>query len=315
MHKEKVKRKCSKTQFLELLLSLIKSGMQFPYALKALCKNPYTGSFAELMKSEIENGSSVSESICSLCRKYKGLEVILSTAEESGNIVQALEDCVIELKEKEEEHRNLAAVLAYPVMVCLLALGFCFVLIVFGLPYISLIADVSEEDFMNTVFAANIWLLVSVILIFSVIRYVLHKEDFCRAVFCNLYYLNKNSVSMEDAFLILLKKSFKNKKDLKSISFILRGLRDGKKLNEVCETSGRFDSFSVLWLFAAEENGNTQAGLKAVMEHYQNKHKQTREQIQRVIEPLFMAVCGVYILILITGCVVPVFLSLGNKIL
>lgn len=315
MQRKMIKRKLGLTDFFELLLSLTQSGFPLTSALKTLSDKKETEVYAGKIRSFIEEGEGVSKALCAVNRKLKPYETLLAVTEETGDISPALKGIVEELKEAEEGRRNLAAVSIYPSAVCLLSLSLSIVLLKYGVPYISLIAQINKSEIIKTIAAANLTLLCLLILLFIFIWYFWSRYDFETFLFRNLYYLNKSSVGMEEAFTLLLEEKSFSKKELKCISFILEGLREGKILYKVFEESGRFDIFCLSWLYIAGESGEVSEAMQKIYENYKIKKKNLRERVQQTIEPVLIAISGIYILTLISGCIIPVFMSLGSKIL
>ena len=312
--KMKAKPLCVK-DFLELFLSLLQSGYPFTLALRILMQKDETKTYAGKILEAVENQGSVTNAVCSLYKKLNMYKTMLMTAEESGDIVPALSGVIEELKESEEDRRNLMVSAVYPVFVCILALAMSVVLIKYGLSYITLISEVDEKEIIRSVVTAVIFLFACVSIVFSLTLYSCRRFDFPYLFFRNLYYLNKSSVGMEEALRLLLREKYFSEKELKCVSKILSGIREGKPLWLMCDKTGMFDVFTVSWLFIAGESGDVEKGFLKIYESYRNKRIKARESARRSMEPLLLAVCGIYVVILIAGCVIPVFLNLGSKIL
>lgn len=315
MHAEGIGKDRRVSAFMELFLSLTESGFPLVGALKVLSQKKETKQFARAVLEKLEQSGSISQALCTTARRLSKYETLLMTAEETGDIVPSLREITEELKERDEAKRNLTAAAVYPVFVCLLAAAFSIVLIVWGIPYINLIAGVNKEDMVKTVAAANLWLILSLSMVFFLTGLFTHRYDFAFMLFRNLYYLNKSSVGMEDSLLVLMKDSAFKGKNLRCIAAILQGLRGGEKLWRICERIRGLDAFTIAWLYITEENGEVGQGFKKIYENYSAKRKSAAETAGRFMEPCLLGISGVYILILISGCVIPVFMSLGVKIL
>ncbi len=315
MHGKMMIKKTDLTEFFELLLSLIQSGFTLTSALKILSDKKETEKYAKKIRPLIEEGESVSKALCAVNRKLEPYETLLAVTEETGEIGPALKGIVEELKEAEEGRRNLIAVSLYPAAVCLLSLSLSIVLLNYGVSYINLIAEISNRQIIKTVVAANLTLLCLMLLLFILLRYFWYRYDFETFLFRDLYYLSKSSVGMEEAFILLLGEKSFSKKELKCITYILGGLREGKSLYKVFEESGRFDVFCLSWLYIAGESGEVIKATEKIYENYRIKKKYSRERAQQILEPVLIAMSGIYVLILICGCVIPVFMTLGSKIL
>ena len=315
MQKMMIKKSSSIVQFMELLSSLTKSGFTISRALKALEENPLTEVMAGKALDMIAEGCNVSSALCSLSVRLKGFEILLDTAEETGDIESLLEEICEQLKQSEESRKSLVAALVYPVFICLLALCLSLFLTVYGIPYINLIADVKKEELVKAVIRANLWLIFSSAVLVVVLCFLMHRRDFESRLFLSLYSLSESGVGMEEAFQVLLKERGFSKRDLKCISFILQGIREGRTLYENVLQSRRFDAFCISWLSAAEAGGDVKGVLKTVSEHYKKERKEAEELAVRFMEPALSGLCGIYVLILISGLVIPIFMSLGANIL
>ena len=305
MHAESIGKDKKVSVFMELFLSLTESGFPLVGALKVLSQKKETKQCAEAVLEKLEQSGSISQALCTGCRSLSRYETLLMTAEETGDIVPSLREITEELKERNEAKKSLTAAAVYPVIV----------LIVWGIPYINLIAGVNKEDMVRTVAAANLWLILSISMVFFLTGWFTHRYDFAFMLFRNLYYLNKSSVGMEDSLLVLMKDSAFKGKNLRCIAAILQGLRGGEKLWKICEKIRGLDAFTIAWLYITEENGEAGRGFKKIYENYSAKRKSAAETAGRFMEPCLLGISGVYILILISGCVIPVFMSLGVKIL
>ena len=308
-------KKTGVTQFLELFLSLVQSGFSVTAALRALSKEKGTGFYAIKISMKIGQSRSFSKALCTISRKLKPYAVLLMSAEETGDITLVLKGVVEDLKEQEKDLKNLIASLIYPLFICIMALALSGFLISYGIPFINLISQVNEKQMIKAVITANIWLVLASLITVCLIRFFSHKHDFCYALFQNLYHLNLNNIGMEETFLLLLRQKDFKKKDLKCISHILSGLRAGKNISDVCRLCKRFDIYALSWLFAAEQSGDVTKSLEKIYEYYKEKRRVLRENIRRFLEPVLLAVCGGYVVILIAGLVVPIFMNLGTKLL
>lgn len=308
-------RKMSVMEFLELLLSLIKSGFSIPISLEVLREKEETKKYSSIITDALEKGAAFSDALCKLSKKLSLYESIFNASCQTGDIVPALSFAVEEMKETEKNRRNIIASAVYPLSVCVLALVLSIILLKYGISYVSLIAQIREELIIKTIISAVLWLICSTGGIILITTNLWRRYDFECTLFKSLYYLNKNAVGMEEAFCILLRERSFTKKDLRCISQILYGLRSGEGLYRMCEKSRRFDVFTSAWLFTAGESGEVNDGLMKIYENYREKQKTLRKASQRFMEPSLLAVTGIYVLILISGCVIPVFMSLGSKIM
>lgn len=308
-------KKLEITAFLELLCSLLKSGLALNHCLESLNENPSCRKYASKIKMGLENSESAGHAIISVCRKLTMYESMLLSAEKTGDIVPVLENITEEMKEEKERKYDTVIICLYPAVIILIAFTLSFLLLIFALPYIQLVSYVDRLTFIKGIILANIWLAVSVTLTAFFIIYCSGKSDFQYRLFRTLYYLSLNRVSLDDSFSLVLRENAANRKGSKIVGGILSGIRNGKKLSVLCQEGGYFDSFCNAWLCTAEENGEMTGSFKKIFLHYKYERKKQKETVKRFIEPVIMFDTGVYILTLVTVCIVPVFQNLGSTLL
>lgn len=307
-------KKADITQFLELLCSLLKSGLSVNYSLNSLYENPACSKFASSIKIRLEKSETVGHALSCLCKKMASYETMLMSAEKTGDIVPVLENITEELKEEKEEKNNIIIVSLYPVIITVFAFVLSLLLLIYGLPYIQQISDISRESVIKGIVYANIWLIFSVTVTLCIIIFFSKKTEYQYSFFRTLYYLSLNSVSIDDSIKIILRGNAKKTKQTKITAGILNGIREGKKLSGLCKEAGCFDVFCTAWLLAAEGTGEMTASFEKIFIHYKAERKRDKEASQRFLEPGIMLVTGIYILILVSVCVVPVFRNLGNSL-
>ena len=308
-------RRLGTAQFLELLLSLAESGVPVPVAVRLLEKRPETERLAEKIRKEMEDGGTLCEALCGLSGKLSEFETMLSAAEETGDIVPALSGIAEELREMDDDRKNLAAIIIYPLAVCVLSLTGGIFLAVRGIQYIKVIADLDGQEIIKNLSAATVWPVAVYPLLLVAALHEYKKYDFQYVFFRNLYYMSVSHVGMEDAFRVLLGEKPFTKKDTACVAGMLRGIRDGRKLSDVFVQSGRFDMFTTAWLSVTDGNGELVRGFEKIYENYRKKRRETRELLRRFLEPALTAVCGIYVLLLAAGCIIPVFGSLGKLVM
>ena len=242
-------KKLNLTQFMELLLSLIQSGYPLSGGLRILSKREETKRYAKKLLEVIEEGGSFSQAVTAISSRLEKFETLIDSAEESGDIVPALSAVLEELKEGEEDVKKLVLYSLYPSGVCILALTLSIAMIKFALPFINLIAELDAKTAEKMIITANVFLILSLTVLYMFIHFYSKRFDFQYYLFENLYFLNKSSVAMEEAFTVLLGEKSFSKRELKRISFIHKGLREGRSLYELGEECGCFDPFTEGWLF------------------------------------------------------------------
>lgn len=312
MRTDFLKRSIKIEEFLELFLSLTESGISIIQALKSLAEGSETKLMAEFVLEKLKQSQSLSKALCSLSKKLKGYEELILTAEKTGNIIPPLRTVVEELKEKNESKKELIASSLYPSVIICVAAGLSLVLIKYALPFIKQVAIVEEKQMMRGIIEADLWLVLSIPLILLTAGFYSGKYNFEICLFQTLWIFEVGGIPVIKAITMLMKKGRRIKNDTKVLAQICEGLRSGKSLYVSCSKTQRFNTFTRAWLLTAEESGQAGNCFYKIYIHYKKLKDENRKRIKRFSEPFMTGVCGIYILILVIKCIVPVFETLGE---
>ena len=310
-----LKKKMTERQFLELFLSLLEGGFSVASALAVLMEGRETESYARIICRGIAEDKSISDSLCRVSPALERYRMMTAACEQTGEIIPALKNITEEMEQKEEGRKNLIASALYPAFIMVLALTLSIVFGKWGIPSLRQIARVDEKKLVKALIFANGFLLVTVPLLIFLMREMTRKHDFSYSLFTNLYYLSLSGVGMEQALSVILGEGHMKKKELKKILEIRKELRGGKSLYEVFGTSGLCDTFTLSWLGVAENSGNAAEAFLKISTRYRMKKKEVREKALKITEPSLMVLCGIYVALIAAGCVIPVFMSLGEGII
>ena len=311
----KIQKRMNERQFLELFLSLLEGGFSVPSALTVLKESEETKRYARIISISLGNDKSLSDSLCGLSKQLEHYRMMSAACEETGEIIPALKNITEELSEKEEGKRNLIVSALYPAFIMVLALSLSAVFGKIGIPALKQIAAVDEKELLKALISANTFLLVTVPSLILLIRYRTQRHDSSYLLFTNLYYLSLAGVGMEEALTVIMNEGRMKKRELKKILGIRKELRGGKSLYEAFRDSGLADTFTLSWLGVAEKSGNAKEAFLKVSRRYGEKKKEAREKALKLTEPALMALCGIYVALIAAGCVIPVFVSLGEGII
>lgn len=314
MRIKKHEKKTDITSFLELLCSLLKSGLSVNHCLENLAENPTCREYVFIIKRELENSETAGHALICSSRKLNRYEAMLFSAEKTGSIVPVLENITEEMREEKEQKYEMFIICLYPAVIILLALVLSFLLLFYALPFIQQVSYVDRTTVIKGIVWANAWIVVSFFITVFLILYFSGKSDFQYRFFRTLYYLSLNRVSTDDSVRLLLRENAADRRGSGITAKILNGLREGRKLSELCLEAGFTDGFSNAWLCAAEGNGEMTVCFEKIFFHYKAERKRHKEAVRRFLEPVIMADTGIYILILITVCIVPVFSNLGSTL-
>ena len=302
-------------QFLDALVSLLESGLPVVVAVDCLCAEQKLGKYAAAIKQKLQRSESFSDSLCSISGQMESFRAMITGAEESGNIVPVLKNILEEQKQKSDYKKSLITLMIYPAVIIVLSITLSLLLLVYGVDYINQIADINENQIKSGIGMALIWLLIAALLFTSGVLYLFHRYDFEYKTFKSLWYMNRACIGMEEALLILLKEGLFSRDKRRILGNVLKGIQSGKSFYMVWDENGRTDSFSLAWLYTAEQNGNILGALEKIQEHYEEKRKKDLETVSHLIEPAVAGGCGIYVLIIVIRCIVPIFQSLGSTIL
>lgn len=301
-------------EFLELFAVLIKNGFSIQKALDVLGSQKKTEKYAGKIRSSLEKGISIPKSFSSLSSRTKTYESILCAACESGDITPALELMIRELKEKNERKKALIIESAYPVFVLCLAQVLTFLLLAYGIDYLGAIVKIERSQMVKGLIAADLWLLFSSLLLISFCSYTASKHRFEIKLFESLLALIRCEKNLEKLLKTVIQGSDFKERDIKAVSVIIREIRNGQPFYRACRKSGRFDEFTFSCLFVAEESGEVTKSFERIATHYSKKRADAGRMIQKIMESGEILVCGIYILLLVIFCAVPIFENLGSTL-
>lgn len=301
--------------FLELFLSLLESGISIPFSLKILSKDYKTSYYAKEILHSMETNNSFTISLCRLSKKLNSYEQILSIAEETGDVIPVLRNVIAEITDREESVKQVISILIYPFVVVSFSSVLSFVLLKYGVPYFGYLTDVSEEDLYHGVLCAALWIISAFLILIVFTGYQLTCFNFPNKFFRNLNFLTQSRISIDKSLSLLIQNDGFNNRERKIISMILNRIRNGDFLYKACSDIKKFDIYTNAWLTVVQNSGNVQECFARLYEHYSIAKRKRHETVIKFLEPGILLIIGIYILILMILCVIPVFLSLGATIL
>lgn len=301
-------------EFLELFLVLIKNGFSIQKTLELLEAQKRSAKYALRIKNELEKGAGIPYGISSLSPKIRAYESILCSAAESGDISPALELIIMELKEKQERRRLLAVESAYPVFVLLLAQLVTIFLIVYGPEYLGAVVQIDKGQMIKGLLLSDLWLFLASLMMAGFCIYITVKNMFEKKLFCSLGALIKCDKNLERLLKTVIQGRDFKERDIKAISLIIREIRSGLPFYEACRKTRRFDEYTLSCLYAAEESGEVTQSFERISNHYTKKNKDGAKIVGKVIESGEILICGIYILLLVIYCAVPIFENLGGTL-
>ena len=301
-------------EFLELFLVLLKNGFSIQKALEVLESQKKTAKYAQKIRTSLEKGISIPKSFASLSKQTETYESILYASCESGDITPAVELIIHELKEKLERRRLLIIQSADPVFVLIITQILTFILMVYGIDYLSVIVKIERSQMIKGLVISDLWLVFSSLIMVWLCTYITAKHRFEKKLFCSLVSLIRCEKNLERLLKTVILGSDFKERDIKAVSLIIRDIRNGSPFYEACRRTGRFDDFTFSCLFVAEQSGEVTQSFERIAGHYSKKTEDAKVIIQKVIETGEILVLGIYIMLLVILCVLPLFENLGNTL-
>ena len=301
-------------EFLELFLVLLKNGFSIQKAIEVLESQKKTARYARKIRTSLEKGISIPKSFSSLSKQTEAYESILYASCESGDIIPAVELITHELKEKREGRRNLIIQSAYPVFVLITAQILTFILMVYGTGYLSVIVKIERSQMIKGLLVSDLWLVFSSLLMVWFCTYITTKYRFEKKLFSGLVSLIRCEKNLERLLKTVIQARDFKERDIKAVSLIIRDIRNGLPFYEACQRTGRFDDFTFSCLFVAEQSGEVTQSFERIAGHYSKKDEDAKVMIQKGIETGEILILGIYIMLLVIFCVLPLFENLGNTL-
>jgi type IV pilus assembly protein PilC len=244
---------------------------------------------------------------------YRGL---MRSAERTGKIDAALAGIAGDLERKIKAREMIAAAMAYPLAVVLLALGGTAALIYKGIPFFTesgiLPGVLLAQAAGSVLFAGTFLLSAGVLLAVGCYNfYVKESEGF--HIFYELSFLLEGGISLPESLSHCIMSAGENKWG-RALAFIKKDITEGKRVALAFEDAGVFPAYITGWLNIGDKNGEITTACRRIKEYYQARDNKRREMVIRFIEPLFIVVTGVYLLILIQGIILPILTRAGGII-
>lgn len=310
-------RRISCLQFIDIFLSLLKSGMNENQAMECFAIQQNTEYIWKMYSEHFNKTFSFSEAFYktissmknSKIKKYKSYFYL---SEKTGTLKPLLSFIKEELKENEENRKEFSIIMLYPLFIILLSIFLSILLIFWGLPIIGSFPGISVSHIKNSILFANILVLILFGLFLLIARCFLHKNDFQKSYFRTMNFLCISGIDVQEALEICFSMSFKGRKDKECVLRILSDVRKGKSFYESSAGINRFDLYTLSWIQAGMQTGQIKETLEKAYIHYSEKSKAISKVVMQIMEPAVILITGVYLFILIINCILPVLTSVGG---
>lgn len=332
--------------FTQTMHSLLKSSLTLQDALM-VCSQILTGKserkFTSSLLKKVNEGMKLSESL----EEYRGLFLpiyvsLVSVGETSGNLGEVFGRLSEYLKDRKNLRQKLIQALVYPVTVMICALIVVAVLVMFVLPRLEEIffafqGSAGEIELQIKNIKRNLTVLFIFIISIGLVIFIaamLHRISERCAWIIDSFLLRLPgigkiilTVQMHDfsfAMKLLSSASFPLVDALKNASFVMtnrrvrysvenaaRKIADGSGAGTAFESEGLFPKYLTVWIKIAQTNGNTFEAFSQICDYYWSESENIFSGVTSFVEPFFILLTGVIIILVISQFVVPVFNLLG----
>jgi type IV pilus assembly protein PilC len=245
--------------------------------------------------------------------RYLGL---IRSAERTGKIDTALERIAGDLKRKIKARETIAAAMMYPAAIAVIALLGTIILIYKGIPFFAESGILSGvflfQAITSVVFAGTFLFTLGIFLSFACYKLFIHESAYFR-VFYELSFLLEGDISLPEALTHCIMALGENKWG-RALAFIKKDIIAGGRVAAAFESTAVFPAYITGWLNIGDKNGEIKTVCRRIAEYYQIHDERRREIVLRCIEPLFIVITGVYLLILIQGIILPILTRAGGFI-
>ena len=289
--------------FLEALADLIRSGMSAGEALRLLSLRLQKSRLRNLCSgiwAKLGEGQSLSVAMGAFPKVFDGQTInLISAGEATGNIRDVLERLITHFTEQKEFQRKLIGAMAYPLFICVIAIGVVLFFVLFLLPRLqTLLTSLGGKLPLSTkllitfadvfVVAAPIALVVGVIATIGIYRWrqtdegklasdaLLLKTPLAGAFvmrvsvlnFCHtLAVLLENGITTADA-LRLAEKTAPNRALRQQLREATDRVLEGESLSRALARTGYFPRLLLDRVAVAEQTGNLAPGLRDIARSY-----------------------------------------------
>ncbi|MEO5534687.1 MAG: type II secretion system F family protein [Pseudolysinimonas sp.] len=324
------------------LATMVAAGLSLLKSLTILSEQTENKKLAktlELVRHQVEAGSSLSEALARYGRIFPPIMMHLVRAGETGGFLEgSLESIATTFEADVKLRQTIKSALTYPVVVLILALVSVVGMLVFIVPiFKKMFSDLGSELPLPTqilVVISENMLWIAPLLIVSIIVFAWwwsrHKYDEnVRAkvdplrlklpVFGNLFRkvaiarFSRNFATMTHAGVPILQtlaivgETSGNYVIERALRKVQDSVRSGRSISGPLSEEPVFPSMVVQMISVGEDAGSLETMLNKIGEFYEEEVQTTTEQLTSLIEPLMIAVIGIIIGAMIVALYMPIF--------
>jgi type II secretory pathway component PulF len=310
-------------QFMEMLLVLLEGNINLTDAVSILTDHGTEKSVretAEKLMTILKKGRTFTEAMTVSFRgglvfpdSYEGL---VRAAEKTGAVNRAFVQITSDLKRKIKAREAIITALLYPAAIIFIALAGTVVLLLKGFPFFAEAGMLSKEympQAKNSILFAGVFLLVSGTASAFACYKLYAKESAPFRIFYELSFLLDGNISLPDALSSCIMCIGENKWG-RALAQVKKDIISGARLAASFEKTGVFPAYITGWLAVGDRNGEIKTVCHNIAEYYMGKDEKRRATTARFLEPLFIVITGVYLLILIQGVIIPVLTRVGGSL-
>jgi type IV pilus assembly protein PilC len=332
------------TYFLNLILS---SGIPIMSGLENIAKqtaNKKISVAASLLKSKLEAGKSISDSMLEYPQVFPSYYISLVRAGEvSGNLEQVLNDLMSYLEWHIKLKKDIRSALAYPAMVLTAVASLIAILFIFVMPkFIKILTDlkvalplptkilVFTVGFLKGYWPLVILFLISLPVVYRVIyntatgrriidisilkiplfgelaRKLNHSRYF--RTFVTLY---KSGMSMDETLRVSAD-VVKNTMISDSLYRVTNAVIGGEQLNKALKNSGDFSPLLLNMVEIGENTGTLDSTIIKISDIYDKDITETLKRIFTIMEPIVILLLGGLVLLTLASFFLPLYKIVGG---
>jgi type IV pilus assembly protein PilC len=245
--------------------------------------------------------------------RYLGL---IRSAEGTGKVDSALARIAGDLERKIKARETIAAAMMYPAAIAAIALLGTVVLIYRGIPFFVESGILSgiflSQAVTSVVFAGTFLFMAGVFLAFACYKLFIRESAYF-SIFYELSFLLEGDISLPEALTYCIMAIGENKWG-RALVFIKKDIISGGRVAAAFEGTGMFSAYITGWLNIGDKNGEIKTVCGRIADYYRSRDERRRGIVLRCIEPLFIVITGIYLLILIQGIILPILTRAGGFI-
>ena len=316
-----MKRATATLHFSELLLVLLKGKTSLADSLHILAGQgieKQVRDCAVSLLSLMKKGKSFSESLRGTkeCRVFfEPLYLtLIAAAELTGSIETVLERIVSDLKRNEHAKETIINILIYPVIIVLLAITGTAVIIFKGMPlFISggLLSAAAMAEAKTGIAAAGAVLLSGGLTLFIVYFRIFNNDSPEFIIFYLLDFLLKSNITLHESLSHCLLNMARSKFAGALVS-VKKDIASGIKFSAAFAKAKSFSPYVLGWLSVADTYSNLGDICGSIRDYYGQKDERMRETAAKLIEPAFIVLTGLYVLIIMATVILPILTYAGG---